>query len=335
MRGAVKHRVERRFSVLAYRPRFLVPTYEKDGVVGRRGDRKRDEQVGRERRETDQLVVTQECHHTASRRQRQEHHHQHQQDSAYRSVDEQQHRDDHPEGDHLDDPDAAVARDLLVGDQRRSARYEHLDARRGRKPVNDGLDLQHRLVGQRLAHVACKEHLHVRRLAVAALRAGFRQRVAPEVLNVLDVLRVGFQPVDEFVVVPVRIRTERLIAFEDDHRRAVGLELFENLAHALHRDHRRRFRRTHRHRPHLADDFELRHGGVQDGDQQNPADDDGDRQPADPLGQAATPFLLRWGGGFDRRSAHRVVIRRDARAPELLHPASTQLGTSRSSSLRC
>ena len=53
-----------------------------------------------------------------------------------------------------------------------------------------GLD---RLVGQRLALVAGQVHLDVDGLAVVALRAGGGQRVAPEVLDVLDVLGVGLE----------------------------------------------------------------------------------------------------------------------------------------------
>ena len=136
----------------------------------------------------------------------------------------------------------------------------------GGSPSTILLTCLHGLVGQRLAHVAGEIHLHVCGFAVGALRAGRRQRIAPEVLNVLDVFGVGFEFVDELVVEPVRLGAERLVALEEDHHRTVGLVLLEDFADALHRDHRRRFGRAHRHRPHLADHFELRHGDVQQGD---------------------------------------------------------------------
>ncbi|KXW72157.1 hypothetical protein MPHL43070_15285 [Mycolicibacterium phlei DSM 43070] len=91
----------------------------------------------------------------------------------------------------------------------------------------------------------------------------------------LDV-RVGLEAVDELVVVAAGVVAERLVALEDDHRGAVGLELLEHLADALHRDDRRGLARAHRHRALLPDDLELGHGGVQDTDQDDPADDDRD-----------------------------------------------------------
>ena len=80
--------------------------------------------------------------------------------------------------------------------------------------------------------------LDVGGLAVGALRAGRGQRVAPEVLDVLDVLGVGLELLDHVVVVAVRLVAERLVALQHDHRRAVGVELLEVGADVLHRDHR-------------------------------------------------------------------------------------------------
>ena len=60
--------------------------------------------------------------------------------------------------------------------------------------------------------------------------AGRRQRIAPEVLDVLDVLLVLFELADQCVVKPVGVSTERLVAFQDDHRRTVGIELVEHFA---------------------------------------------------------------------------------------------------------
>ena len=50
------------------------------------------------------------------------------------------------------------------------------------------------LVGQRLALIAGEKHLNVGGLAVGALRARRRQRVSPEILDVLDVLVVLRDP---------------------------------------------------------------------------------------------------------------------------------------------
>ena len=70
------------------------------------------------------------------------------------------------------------------------------------------LDRFHRLVGEGLTLIARKVDLNVGGLAVVALRAGLGQRIAPEILNVLDVLVVGLELVDELVVVVMRIRAE-------------------------------------------------------------------------------------------------------------------------------
>ncbi|CPY45073.1 Uncharacterised protein [Mycobacteroides abscessus] len=54
--------------------------------------------------------------------------------------------------------------------------------------VADGFD---RFVGKRLAHVTGEVHLDVGGLAVGALCAGLGQRIAPEILYVLNVFGVG------------------------------------------------------------------------------------------------------------------------------------------------
>ena len=92
--------------------------------------------------------------------------------------------------DHLQ---AAVAGDVLVGLQRRRTGDVGLHAGRRLQPVDDVLDGLDGLVGQRLALVAAQVHLDVGGLAVVALRAGRGERVAPEVLDVLDVCGVGLR----------------------------------------------------------------------------------------------------------------------------------------------
>jgi hypothetical protein len=98
---------------------------------------------------------------------------------------------------------------------------------------------------------------------------------------VLDVFGVRFQLGDHLVVELVRLVPERLLAFQNDHGRAVRVEFLEYLTDALHRDHRRRRIGGHRHRLHLADLFELRDDDVQDGDDGDPAEDDRYGQPTD------------------------------------------------------
>ncbi len=67
MRRAAEHGVVRGFSVLAETARFLISADQEDGVVRRGGDRQGHQQVGRERREADDLVVAEERHHAAGR----------------------------------------------------------------------------------------------------------------------------------------------------------------------------------------------------------------------------------------------------------------------------
>src|ERR1700693_4064116 len=96
------------------------------------------------------------------------------------------------------------------------------------------------LVRQAFALVSGQVQLHVGGLVVGALGSRRRERIPPEVLNVLDVLLVRCEFLDQTVVEMVGIGAERLIAFQDDHGRTVGVELLEILTGALRRLHRRR-----------------------------------------------------------------------------------------------
>ena len=189
-------------------------------------------------------------------------------------------------------PYTAVAGVLLVGLQRRSSGDKDLDARRRGKCGNKFLHRDHRLIRQIFAHVAGEIDLRVCGLAVRTLRSHPRQRIAPEVLNVLDVFGVGFELVDHAVVEAVGILAEGLFALQDDHRRVVGIELCEDLADALHGDHRRRVFGGHRHRLHLTNGLKLRHRDTEHHDETNPATDDRDRQPTDPPGYAGPADLV-------------------------------------------
>ena len=106
------------------------------------------------------------------------------------AVERKQHQRDHPDGDQRGLEGAFAAHLELIGDQRRGAGDIGLDARRRRGLVDDVADGVDGLVGQDVALIAGEIDLHVGRLAVVALRAGRRQRIAPEILNVLDMLFV-------------------------------------------------------------------------------------------------------------------------------------------------
>ena len=83
-----------------------------------------------------------------------------------------------------------------------------------------------------LALVSGEEHLHVGGLAVGALGPCGGQRVAPEVLDVLDVLGVRRDPFHQVVVEAVGVYAEGLVALEDDHGFTVGVEFVKHLADA-------------------------------------------------------------------------------------------------------
>ena len=59
--------------------------------------------------------------------------------------------------------------------------------------------------------VAGEVQLNIDGLAVGALRGGRREWIAPEILNVLHMLRVVFQLTNQTVVVPVSIVAEALL----------------------------------------------------------------------------------------------------------------------------
>ena len=105
-------------------------------------------------------------------------------------------------------------------------------------------DSIHRFVSQGRALVTGEIDLDVYAFTVGALRARRRERIAPEILDVLHVLRIVFQLTNHAVVVPVRVVAEFLLAFQDDHRETVGIRFLEFLAHRLHRLHRRRIFRA-------------------------------------------------------------------------------------------
>ena len=168
-----------------------------------------------------------------------------------------------------------VADDVQIVGQRRRACDVRLDTRRSvgvRDDVADGLDA---FVGQGLTLFPGEVEHHVGGFAVSTLRSGRGERVPPEVLDVPGILA---QLADDLVVVLVRVGAEGLLAFEDDHHRAVGVEFAEVGAHPLHRDHRRRVLRSHRSRMQLTDHLELRGQDVDGDGDPDPEQQDRDGQ---------------------------------------------------------
>ena len=176
----------------------------------------------------------------------------------------------------------AVAADLeAVGGQWRSTGDVGLDPGRCRRVGDDRADGVDRFVGQRLALIAPQIQLHQSGLAVLALRAGRGERIAPEVLDVLDVLGVLQQLLDQDVVEAVGVGAEGSIAFQDDHRVAVGIKLAEDLPDVPHRLQRRGVRRALRHRMRRSDHLQLRGKDVRQRGDGDPEHRDGHCEAAD------------------------------------------------------
>ena len=189
---------------------------------------------------------------------------------------------------------ALVAHLELIGDLGCRAGDIGVNALRRRRLGDDVAQRVDRLQRQRLALVACEEHLDVRGLPVRALRARGGQRIAPEVLHVLDVLGVLVESLDQLVVVGVRVGAKGLVALEHHHRGTVGVELVEHLADALKRLQRRRIGGAQRHVVFFADRLELRHQHVRQGGDGDPEQHDRHAEPTDPLGD---PVRRRWPFG--------------------------------------
>ena len=200
------------------------------------------------------------------------------------AVDDQQHDRDDEEGDGSDLVGALATDFEVVGDQRRCPGDIGLHTRWRRGVGDDLADRVDRFVGRRLTLISVQVELHGRGLAVLALRSTGRERVTPEVLDVFHVFGVRRQPLDQPVVELVCVGTQRLVALEHDHRRAVGVEFTEHLPDVAHRHDRRCVRRVETHRAFGADDLELGRYSVgqhRDGD---PDQHDGECEPPDQAG---------------------------------------------------
>jgi hypothetical protein len=122
--------------------------------------------------------------------------------------------------------------------------------------------------------------LDVSGFAVPALHTGGGEWISPHVLDMLHVLGVSLQLFHQAVVISVRLVAERFIAFQDDHRGAVGVRLVERSADPLRGNHRRRILRRHCHRVVPRDRLYGRHKHVQGDGQQQPCHQDRHREPA-------------------------------------------------------
>ncbi len=191
VRGAVKHRVVGRFSVFARASRFLVAADQEDRVVGGGSDGQGHQHVRRKGGEPEDVVIAEKGDDAAGRKQPDDHHRERDQHRHDRSVDQQQHHGDDGEREPLDHLHARVADGILIGRRRRRPRHVRLDTGGRVSAADDVANGFHRLVGDRLALVTGDVHLHVSGLAVHALGAGSGQRIAPEVLDVLNVCGVG------------------------------------------------------------------------------------------------------------------------------------------------
>ena len=228
--GPAIHVVERGHPLLTVLARFVVAAQEEDRVVRPGRDHQQRQEIRRVRRQPDDSRVGQQGDDAAGRGQLHQHRQQDQGHGAGAAVEPHQHHCDHAEGDQRRLEGAFAAHLELVGDQGRGPGDVGPHPRWPWGVVDDVTHGVDRLVRQRLALVAGQVDLDQRRLAVGALRRCRRQRVTPVVLDVLHMRGVAGECADQPVVVAVRLRAERLVALEDDHRRTVGVELVEHLA---------------------------------------------------------------------------------------------------------
>ncbi|CKG91804.1 Uncharacterised protein [Mycolicibacterium smegmatis] len=229
------HAVVGRFSVLAELACLLVAAEEKDAVIRARCDREEHQHVDGECRQDEHVVGTEEGHDAAGGRHLEPHHDQQQNNRDHRSIDEKKHREDDHDRHRGDLQDRAVTAVLQVGNQRCRTGDVDRDALGRVAPVDEISDRRDRLVTQWGSLIACQIQLDIGGLAVGALCARRSETIAPEILDVLDVTRVGAQVTDQVGVVVVGILAERFGALQHDHREAVGVGLLELLPHALDR----------------------------------------------------------------------------------------------------
>lgn len=165
----------------------MIASDEKDDVVRRSRDRERHQHVDSECRQAHEVVDGKSGDDAADRQQLEPDRQQHDQSSRKRAVGDEQHDRDHRNADAGNRVKAAVAVYNSIGAEWTRACHVSLDPRRRWHAVHDALHGGDRLVGLRAALITSEVQLDICCLAVSALRSRRGQRIAPEVLNVLDV----------------------------------------------------------------------------------------------------------------------------------------------------
>ena len=158
-------------------------------------------------------------------------------------------------------------------------------------------------------------------MTIRALRARRRESIPPQILHMLDMLRVISQLTNQTGIVRARIVPERLLPLEHDHRQTVrsGFGFFECLAHARHGLHRRRVFGTHRHGLLSADLLKRWDSESHKQSQRHPRQDDEQRK------LAARP---RYEGDLTVSGAHAAFNKQTANASTSYETASAFITTS-------
>src|SRR5262249_21616897 len=148
------------------------------------------QQINGESSKTDNSVMTQECDNSSGHLQFYSDDHQQNNYGDNRTVDQKQRREDHREAHQRHDGERPGATPSRIRSDRRRTGDIDLDARRCRRARHDVADRVERLVPDRLARLTGEVQLDVHSLAVGALRRAGREWIPPEVVDVLNVLRV-------------------------------------------------------------------------------------------------------------------------------------------------
>ena len=125
-----------------------------------------------------------------------------------------------------------------IGERRRTGDMG-LHPRRRSAAIHDFADSLHGFVRQLRALITGDIHHHVSGFSVGALNARRRQRIPPQVQNMLHMLAILRQSIYQAVVVAVNVIAQRLLTFQDDHDRTIGIVFPEVMTDTLHRLHRR------------------------------------------------------------------------------------------------
>src|SRR5262249_6084546 len=131
-----------------------------------------------------------------------------------------------------------------------------------------------RIVAYRLARFTRQVQLDINGLTIGALRGTRREWIAPEVVDVLHMLRIVAQLTNQAVVIPVSFVAEGLLSLQDDHRHTAGADLLEVFAQPLRRLERRRILGILRYRMLLRDPLKWRNSDIHEYGDRQPRQDD-------------------------------------------------------------